>query len=127
MISAQMLRVCREGKPVATIPDHALADAGEVMSESVKMPNTRTEQMFSASPPTTDMQWLHRNDRFVPKPEVARLFDHLIGTAEQRLGNCKAEHLGRPEIYDHLDFRGTLDGKVGGFLALENPSGVDAD
>jgi hypothetical protein len=22
--------------------------------------------MFSASPPTTDMRWLHRNDRFVP-------------------------------------------------------------
>ena len=33
----------------------------------VKMRNTRTEQMFSASPPTTDMRWMHRNDRFVPK------------------------------------------------------------
>src|SRR5712675_1224455 len=26
MISAQTLRVCREGKPVPTFPDHALAD-----------------------------------------------------------------------------------------------------
>src|SRR4051812_14721265 len=27
MISAQTLRVCREGKPVSTFPDHALASA----------------------------------------------------------------------------------------------------
>jgi hypothetical protein len=27
MISAQTLRVCREGKPVPTFPDHALAPA----------------------------------------------------------------------------------------------------
>ena len=26
---------------------------------------TGKDQMFSASPPTTDMRWLHRNDRFV--------------------------------------------------------------
>ena len=25
MISAQMLRICREGKPASTFPDHALA------------------------------------------------------------------------------------------------------
>jgi len=28
MISAQTLRVCREGKPVSTFPDHALAEFG---------------------------------------------------------------------------------------------------
>jgi hypothetical protein len=27
MISAQTLRVCREGKPVPTFPDHALASS----------------------------------------------------------------------------------------------------
>jgi hypothetical protein len=27
MISAQTLRVCREGKPIPTFPDHALAGA----------------------------------------------------------------------------------------------------
>src|ERR1700688_374935 len=32
----------------------------------VKRRNTVAEQMFSASPPTTDMRRLHRNDRFVP-------------------------------------------------------------
>jgi len=29
MISAQTLRVCREGKPVPTFPDHALGPAGQ--------------------------------------------------------------------------------------------------
>jgi len=55
------------------------------------------------------------------------LFNHLIGTAQQRLGNCKAQHLGRLEIDNHLDFRGPLDRQVGGFLALENLTGVNAD
>src|ERR1035437_562542 len=55
------------------------------------------------------------------------LFNHLIGTAQQRLGNCKAQRLGRLEIDDHLDFRGPLDWQVGGFLALENLTSVDAD
>jgi hypothetical protein len=32
--------------------------------------DARTEQMFSASLPTTDMQWLHGNDRFVPNPDI---------------------------------------------------------
>ncbi len=59
------------------------------------MRNTRTEQMFSALPPTTDIWRRHRNDRFVPIPEVGRpLFDHLVGCGEQRLGQSEAEHLG---------------------------------
>jgi hypothetical protein len=28
---------------------------------------------------------------------------------------------------DHLNFRGLLDRQVGGLLALENPTGVNAD
>jgi hypothetical protein len=31
---------------------------------------TRSEHMFSASPPTTDMRRLHRDDRFVPVSEM---------------------------------------------------------
>ena len=36
----------------------------------VKMRNIHPEQMFSASPPTTDIRQLPRNDRFVPQPEI---------------------------------------------------------
>jgi hypothetical protein len=32
----------------------------------VKRRNTLAEHMFSALAPTTDMLWLHSNDRFVP-------------------------------------------------------------
>src|ERR1035438_4522192 len=53
-------------------------------------------------------------------------FNHLVGTAQQRLGNSKAQHLGRLEIDDHLDFRSTLHRQIGGFRALENLTGVDA-
>jgi hypothetical protein len=42
-------------------------------------------------------------------------------------GNREAEHLCCLEIDDHLNFRGLLDRQVGGLLALENPTGVDAD
>src|SRR5690242_18843218 len=35
MISAQTLRVCREGKPVSTFPDHALALAGSPVTSCV--------------------------------------------------------------------------------------------
>jgi hypothetical protein len=38
----------------------------------VKRRNTLAEHMFSASPPTTDMRRLHRNDGFVPHSEIAR-------------------------------------------------------
>jgi hypothetical protein len=34
------------------------------------MRNTRTEQMFSASPPTTDILRRHRNYRFVPNADM---------------------------------------------------------
>jgi hypothetical protein len=45
---------------------YVLPNATAPHLDSTKMRNTRTERMFSASPPTTDMRWLHSNDRFVP-------------------------------------------------------------
>src|SRR5258705_8217617 len=40
MISAQTLRVCREGKPVPTFPDHALTDtAGAAIGFKPGLPN----------------------------------------------------------------------------------------
>jgi hypothetical protein len=85
-------------------------------------------RVTSALPPKTDV---HREGAARPKSANKRyrnaLFNHLIGTAQQRLGNCKAQRLGRLEIDDHLDFRGPLDWQVGGFLAPENLTRVDAD
>src|SRR5712671_4499489 len=36
MISGQTLRVCREGKPVSTFPDHALAAAADALDLAVQ-------------------------------------------------------------------------------------------
>jgi hypothetical protein len=50
-----------------------------------------------------------------------RLFDHLVGAAEQRKRDGEAERLGRREVDEKLNFRGLLDRQVGRLLALENP------
>jgi hypothetical protein len=54
------------------------------------------------------------------------LFDHLVGTPEQRHWNGDAERLGRFEVDDQRNGRGLLHGQVPGLLALKNPAGVDA-
>jgi hypothetical protein len=59
-----------------------------------------------------DIKRTSREIRNVPIPEVAALFDHLVGADEQRRWNREAHCLGRLEIDDHLEFRGRLNGKV---------------
>src|SRR5262249_33128815 len=54
-------------------------------------------------------------------------FDHLVGEREQRRRHCEAAGSGGLEVDDQLDFSGLLDRQVGGFLAFENSSGVNAD
>src|SRR5215471_32560 len=53
-------------------------------------------------------------------------FDYLIGNGEHLVRNLETERLGGLEVYDQLDFRGSLDRQIGGLLALENPAGVNA-
>ena len=50
--------------------------------------------------------------------------DHLVGAADQRQRNGKAEGLGSLQVDDQLDFGGLLDRQIGLLLALENPGGV---
>src|SRR5262249_17530596 len=56
----------------------------------------------------------------------ASLFDHLVGAAEERDRNGKAERLGGLEVDEQLDLSGLLDWQVGRLLALKNPTCVDA-
>ena len=56
-----------------------------------------------------------------------RLFDHLVGAAEQRPRNGEAERLCGLEVDDQFDFRRLHHRQVGRLLALENFPGVDAD
>src|SRR5258707_15437973 len=48
---------------------------------AVKTGKAQCEHMFSALPPKADVAQRGRHVRFVPLPEVARLFDHLVGAA----------------------------------------------
>jgi hypothetical protein len=72
-------------RPILEIAQGIVGDAPNEIRNPVQIRrNTRTEQMFSASPKTTDMRWLHRNDRFVPLPDSRTaakciLFDHFVG------------------------------------------------
>jgi len=54
------------------------------------------------------------------------LVDHLVGAAGERQWDREAECLGGLEVDDQLDFCGLLDRKIGGPLALENPTAVEA-
>ena len=45
--------------------------------------------MFSASPPTTDMRWLHRNDRLVPEQQRHGEAKDPCGGLEFDLGVCR--------------------------------------
>src|SRR3974390_3302920 len=67
---------------------------------------------------------LHRLDRtsFV----LAHLFDHIVGTGEQRGREREAEPPGGLEVDDQFDLCGLLNRQVGGSLAFENAPGVDA-
>jgi hypothetical protein len=58
--------------------------------------------------------------------QAAPLFDHLVGAAEQRYWESQTKRLGSLEIDNQLDLRGLFNWQVGRFVALENPTGIEA-
>jgi len=50
------------------------------------MRNTLAEHMFSALAPTTDMRWLHSNDRFVPDSDRDRFALDQVYRSSDRVG-----------------------------------------
>ena len=59
--------------------------------------------------------------------KIAYLFDHLVGSTEQRKRKCQTKCPRGFEIEHKLNFRGLLDRQVGRFLAFENASRIVAD
>src|SRR5207244_10926867 len=51
---------------------------------------------------------------------ISRLFDHLVGTGEQRRRHREAKRLSSLEIDRQFILRWRLHGQVGGLLTLEN-------
>src|SRR5215472_8970725 len=54
-------------------------------------------------------------------------FDDLVGAGEQQGRNGQAERFGRFEIDNQLELGRLLDRQIGGLLAFQNPSGVNAE
>ena len=53
------------------------------------------------------------------------LFDYLIGPQQQCLRDCESERFGGLEVDHQLEFRGLLNGEIGGLGALEDLVHVD--
>jgi hypothetical protein len=58
---------------------------------------------MSALPPKADIGATHRHVCFGPLPEVAKLFDHLVGGDKQSLRHGDAERFGGFQINDQLE------------------------
>src|SRR6266700_3274920 len=59
--------------------------------------------------------------------QIASLFDHLVGTAEQRNWHRKTQRLGSLEVDDEFNFRRLLHRQVSGFLAFQQSPGIEPE
>src|SRR5262249_16468125 len=58
---------------------------------------------------------------------LAHSLDHLVGDGQQLCWYLETERFGRPSIDHELEFDRLLDGQIGRFLALQNPTGIEPD
>ena len=56
----------------------------------------------------------------VSRADCNHLFDHLVGTDEERLRDCESKRFGGPEVDHQLELGRLFDRKVGGFHAPED-------
>src|ERR1700680_3390687 len=85
----------------------------------VKLRRTQYEHMFSALPPNSDIARRSRHVSKVPTTEVTRLFDHLVGSRQQRRRNGEAEGLGGLQVYSQFEARGLFDRDIRGLCASQ--------
>ena len=76
--------------------------------------------VMSALPPKADMCGALGDVRFVPIADMAPLFDHLVGTGQQRGWHGEAECLGGLEIDHELVLGRRLHRQVCWLLAFQN-------
>src|SRR5215475_11037252 len=68
---------------------------------------------MSALPPKADMCSALAHVCFGPKADIVTLFDHLVGTGEQRRRHCEAECLRGRQIHDQIKSGRLLDWEIG--------------
>jgi hypothetical protein len=61
---------------------------------------------MSAFPLIATEERTSRNVSNVPDSDIGRLFDNLVGSCKQRLGNCQSDFLGTSTIDYELEFVG---------------------
>jgi hypothetical protein len=72
-----------------------------------------------------------RRSRLTPtgrleKRTLRHSLDHLVGAADECVGDGDPERLGTAEVYDEFDFCCLLDGQIGWLVAFEDAAGIDA-
>ena len=85
------------------------------------------QNAMSALPPKADMCGAVGDVRFVPKADIALLFNQLVCAPDYRVGDVEAERLGGLEVYNQLNFRRLRNWQVGRLLTLENSPGINPD
>ena len=75
-----------------------------------------------------------RHSHFVPSADLSRcskvrepkpgLFDYLVGTQQERLGDRNAERLRGSEVDDKIEFNCLFHWKIRRFRAVQNPINV---
>src|SRR6516164_6624645 len=80
---------------------------------------------MSALPPKADIGTQSWNVRFVPKADIRRLFDHLVGEQQYRGWHFEAKLLRDLEIDGQQELGWAQDREVFGFGAREYIPGVD--
>src|SRR5215471_19109525 len=80
---------------------------------------------MSALPPKADMCGAQGHVCFGPKADSCTaakqsLFDNLVGTSEQRCGNCEPERFSRDQVNNQVKFCRLLDRNVGRYRSAQN-------
>ena len=86
--------------------------------------NSGPQMLMSALPPKADIECVIADVCYGPIADMARLFDHLVGTIKQRLRHSKPECLGGLQVNHQFEFGGGLHRQVSGLLAFKDAINV---
>src|SRR5437764_372035 len=101
MISAQTLRVCREGKPVPTFPDHALTAKCLVLDADADpaRPDQFAEPHYVVLRPPLHGDEQHLALEAYPPAEIADMIAELDGIADRARLQAKPTLAGRAHYH----------------------------
>src|SRR5262245_51924350 len=84
------------------------------------------QNIMSALPPKADMCGANTNVRQGPKADIGGLFDYAVCNGENTCRNSQAERFCGLEVDQQFVFGRLHHRQIGGLLAFENPTHIDA-